>query len=158
MGSLACGHGDHSSAPSALPMQPSRVHTTLQAALHLHVRLGISIRSGQNTAVVPFLPCEPLKRGAMGFRWPVWAQRLEGDGKQLGRRVCLLSPRGEVAGSPPSCSLPMAPVLLLLLSWAYAVWGFGMWLLSGGRKAFKAASVPVLNTLWVVPALVLLLL
>lgn len=36
--------------------------------------------------------------------------------------------------------------------------GFGMWLLSGGRKAFKAASVPVLNTLWVVPALVLLLL
>lgn len=74
----------------------------------------------------------------MGFRWPVWAQRLEDDGKQLGRRVCLLSPRGEVAGSRPGYSLPMAPVLLPLLSWAYTVWGFWYVAFIRSQKGFQS--------------------
>lgn len=103
---------------------------------------------------------------AMGFRWPVWAQRLEGNGKQLREEGLLAEPKRWGCWEPSWCPLPTAPVLLLLLSWAASgtrpgllLYGcFGTWLLSGGRKAFKAASVPVPNTLWAVSALVLLLL
>ena len=80
-------------------------------ALRLCVGLGFSIGSGQNTAVVALLGCEPHKWGAPGlwvsgglFRHKGWRMM----GSTWGMRVCLLSPRGGIAAGSPGYSLPDA--------------------------------------------------
>lgn len=90
-------HGDHSPAPSALPLQPSqRVRLSVPAASPLlRAELGFLIRSGQNTAVVS-LDCEPLKWGAprLWVSGGLFRQgELEDDGKQLGNEGLAADPK-----------------------------------------------------------------
>ena len=106
----------------------------------LHVGLGFP------GSFVPLLGCEPLKWGVPRlwvssglFRQRGW--RVVGSCWVM--RVCLLSPRGGIAGGPPRSSLPAGssvpppPALgpFRYVSWAFVVWGICrifccMWLLS----------------------------
>lgn len=146
-------HGDHSPAPSALPLQPSqRVRLSVPAASPLlRAELGFLIRSGQNTAVVS-LDCEPLKWGAprLWVSGGLFRQgELEDDGKQLGNEGLAADPKSwDCWGSWlfSSC-LGLLQVCVLGSCRMGGGGGVGMWLLPQGRKVFKAASVSVLHTL-----------
>lgn len=115
------------------------------ASALLHLGLGFETRSAQNTALVQ-PSCAVSHPGGGGrlqisrglFRQKGW--RVMGCSWRV--RVCLPCPGG-IAGAFLVICFLMALVFLLLFRyvfWALAVWGVGMWLLSQGRKAFKAAA------------------
>lgn len=107
--------------------------------------------SGQSTAVVPLLGCELLEcHHAVSFRFNSCSCR---SWRMMG--ICLLSPGAGIAEGPPGYFHLVSPVLLLpsappgMCPGLLLLGGFGMWLLSLSRKAFKAASVTMLDTLYV---------